>query len=92
MTPDIPALPAPDTLIAAALYLMTSHARTGCPLVSHMIAQQLHYLAHHPSTSVTLQLRAACAKLAEQWENAYYVAVRNQALFPRENEAPTRFH
>lgn len=85
-------LPAPDTLIAAALYLMTSHARTGCPLVSRMIARQLRYLAHHPSTSVTLQLRAACAKLAEQWENADCIAVRNQALFPRKNEAPARFH
>lgn len=89
---DPPNLPAPETLVVAAFYLMTSHARTGCPLVSHMIAQQLHYLAHHPSTSVTLQLRAACAKLAEQWENADYIAVRNRALFPRKNEAPTRFH
>ncbi|HWA12155.1 MAG TPA: hypothetical protein VHA15_03605 [Burkholderiales bacterium] len=63
-------LPAPETLLASALFLMTYHARTRCPLLTRMIAQQLHHLAHHPSASVPPQLRAVCDKLSQQWGNA----------------------
>lgn len=63
-------LPAPETLLASAMYLMTNHAKTRCPLVSRMIAQQLLHLARHPSESVTPQLRRVCEQLAGQWHNA----------------------
>lgn len=68
--PNVPelAVPAPETLLASAMYLMTNHAKTRCPLVSRMIAQQLLHLAHHPSESVTPQLRRVCAQLAGQWQ------------------------
>jgi len=68
------ALPAPETLLASALYLMTNHARTRCPLVTRMIAQQLLHLANHPSESVSPQLRAVCENLAEQWNDASQIA------------------
>lgn len=61
-------LPAPDVLVAAAFYLMTSHARTDCPLVRRMVIHQLHYLARHPSDSVTPMLREVCIRLAREWE------------------------
>lgn len=70
MNPAIVALPAPETLLASALFLMTNHARTRCPLVTRMIAQQLLHLAHHPSESITPQLRAVCEKLAGEWTEA----------------------
>jgi hypothetical protein len=63
-------LPAPEILLASALFLMTNHARTRCPLLTRMIAQQLHHLAHHPSALVTPQLRAVCDRLSQQWSNA----------------------
>ncbi len=63
-------LPSPETLIASALYLMTNHARTRCPLLTRMISQQLLHVAQHPSTTVTPQLRAVCEKLAKQWGEA----------------------
>lgn len=70
MKPAHTALPPPETLLASALFLMTNHARTRCPLVTRMIAQQLLHLARHPSESVTPQLRAVCEKLAGQWTEA----------------------
>src|SRR5688572_13738392 len=62
-------LPAPETLLASALFLMTNHAFTRCPLGTRMIAQQLAHLAHHPSETATPQLRAVCEKLASQWND-----------------------
>ena len=53
---------------------MTNHARTRCPLVTRMIAQQLLHLANHPSESVLPQLRAECENLAEQWNDASQIA------------------
>ncbi len=61
-------LPAPDVLVAAAFYLMASHARTDCPLVCRMVARQLRYLARHPSDSVAPMLREVCIRLAREWE------------------------
>lgn len=70
MKPADIALTSPETLLASALFLMTNYARTQCPLVTRMIAQQLLHLARHPSESVTPQLRAVCEKLAGQWTEA----------------------
>ena len=63
-------LPSPETLLASALFLMTNHAKTRCPLLTRMIAQQLEHLACHPSAAVTPQLRVVCGKLARQWGDA----------------------
>jgi hypothetical protein len=77
---DPAALPAPETLFASALFLMTNHARTRCPLLTRMIAQQLLHLANHPSERVTPQLRAVCEKLAGQWGDVH--ALAQQARHP----------
>jgi hypothetical protein len=53
--------------VAATFFLMTRHAAIRCPLVGRVIAQQLQYLAEHPSDTLTPQLRAVCAKLSAQW-------------------------
>ena len=76
-------LPAPDVLVAAAVYLMTSHARTGCPLVRRIIASQLRYLARHPSNTVTPMLREVCIRLARDWER---LGLRPQTI-PRQPAA-----
>lgn len=70
-------LPAADVLVAAAFYLMTSHARTDCPLVRRMVVHQLRYLARHPSDSVTPMLRDVCIRLAREWER---LNLRQQAI------------
>jgi hypothetical protein len=60
-------LPPAETLVAATFFLMTRHAAIRCPLVGRVIAQQLQYLADHPSDTLTPQLRAVCAKLSAHW-------------------------
>lgn len=60
-------LPPAETLVAATFFLMTRHAAVRCPLVGRVIAQQLRFLAEHPSETLTPELRAVCAKLAVQW-------------------------
>jgi hypothetical protein len=80
---DLPAatLPAPEILLASALFLMTNHAQTRCPLLTRMIAQQLHHLAHHPSATVTPQLRAVCDKLSKQWGSARAAGMADDGAF-----------
>ncbi len=82
------ALPEPETLLASALFLMTNHAGTRCPLLTRMIAQQLLHLARHPSESVTLQLRAVCEKLAGQWDQAGSMPSDNHASLQEGNAFP----
>lgn len=84
------ALPAPETLLASALFLMTNHARTRCPLLTRMISQQLLYLARHPSESVTPQLRAVCEKLAGQWGDAS--ALAQDGRHPAAPQSPILLH
>lgn len=67
MEPAGNGLPPAETLVAATLFLMTKHAAVRCPLVGRIIARQLHYLAEHPSDSLTPGLREVCARLSEQW-------------------------
>jgi hypothetical protein len=78
---NVPAatLPAPEVLLASALFLMTDHAKTRCPLLTRMIAQQLQHLASHPSATVTPQLRAVCEKLARQWNDARAAGMTGEA-------------
>ena len=61
-------IPAHETLFAAALYLATNYARTGCPLLCRMMMRQLACIQHHPDQSVPQSLRETCRKLREEWE------------------------
>ncbi len=61
-------IPPHETLFAAALYLATHYARTGCPLLCRMMMRQLACIQHHPDASVPQSLRDTCRKLREEWE------------------------
>ncbi len=61
-------LPSPETLYAAALYLATSYARSGCPMVCGMVMRQLRCIAAHPSAAVPEPLRETCRRLYADWE------------------------
>lgn len=63
-----PATPCPATLYAAALYLTTRYARSGCPTICRMVVQQFELIANHPDPSVTDDLRETCRKLQADWE------------------------
>lgn len=91
MNNDILNLPAPDTLVAAALYLMTSHAKGGCPMVGRMVLRQLNYLAQHPSAEVTPMLREVCLKLACEWER---LGLRKPIILPQPHQgvSPQELH
>ena len=60
-------IPAPLTLFAAALYLVTNYARSGCPLLCRMVMRQLACIQAHPDESVTQAMRDTCRKLQEEW-------------------------
>lgn len=60
--------PCPATLYAAALYLTTRYAQSGCPTVCRMVTQQLELIVNHPDPSVSEDLRATCRKLQAEWE------------------------
>ena len=59
--------PAPETLFAAALFLATRYARSGCPLLCHMVMRQLACIQAHPDESVTQAVRDTCKQLQEEW-------------------------
>jgi hypothetical protein len=61
-------IPEAHTLFAAALYLATNYARTGCPLLCNMVMRQLACIEHHPAASVSESTREACRKLRAEWE------------------------
>jgi len=58
----------PATLYAAALYLATRYAGSGCPSLCRMIARQLEFIAQHPDPAVPETLREACRRLQTEWE------------------------
>lgn len=62
------ALPAPETLFAAAIYLVTNYVKSGCPMLCHMVMRQLACIQNHPSAGVTQEVREACARLRDEWE------------------------
>ena len=62
------ALPAPETLFTAAIYLVTNYVKSGCPMLCHMVTRQLAYIQNHPSAGVTQDVRDACARLSDEWE------------------------
>ena len=61
-------VPDTQTLLAAALYLATSYARTGCPRLCDMIIRQLRIIRGY-SGNVTPQVtRELCGQLLAEWE------------------------
>jgi hypothetical protein len=58
----------PQALIAAALYLMTHYARTGCPRLALCISKHLQCLAVHPDADPVI--RDICAGMHGAWAEA----------------------
>ena len=61
-------LPHLETLCAAALYLATNYARSGCPMLCHMVMRQLACILDYPGDSVSPALRETCRRLYSEWE------------------------
>jgi hypothetical protein len=57
-----------ETLVAALLYLMTHHARTGCPTLALYISRHMQCLAVHPDADRVV--RDICAALHGAWADA----------------------
>lgn len=57
-----------DTIVAALLYLMTQHARTGCPRLAVYISRHMQCLACHGGA--TAVLRETCASLRDARDGA----------------------
>ena len=62
---DDHAATAADRLLAATIYLMTSHARTGCPRLACMVEHHLKLIARHPGSSERVAI--ICRQLAAAW-------------------------
>jgi len=54
-----------DRLLAAALFLMSCHARNGCPRIACMVERHLQLLGRHPE--VGEHVRHTCLQLAAAW-------------------------
>jgi len=55
-----------ETITAALLYLMTHHARTGCPRLAVCVARHMQCLAVHPDAPPVV--REICASLHGVWD------------------------
>lgn len=63
--PDFQPPTRPEMLVVAVLYLMTHHARTGCPRLAACISRHLQCLCAHPDADPTI--REICASLHGAW-------------------------
>jgi len=68
MEQDPQQLPQPETLYAAALYLATNYAKSGCPMLCRMVMRQLACILNYPGESVSPALREVCRSLYVEWE------------------------
>lgn len=55
-----------DRLLSATLYLMSCHARNGCPRLACMVQHHLRLLGRHPA--VPERVRDVAQKLASAWK------------------------
>lgn len=62
--PD-PSATRPETVLGAALYLMTAYQRTRCPRLAACVSAHLDCIAAHPQ--VTPVLRDLCESLRSDW-------------------------
>ena len=60
-------IPQPEILLAAALYLATNYARTGCPMLCNMIIRQLALVRSHPSNALPQSIKDSCGRLLCEW-------------------------
>ena len=61
-------LPDTETLLAAALYLATNYAKTGCPRLCDMIIRQLNLIRGHSENAAPQATREFCGRLLAEWE------------------------
>jgi hypothetical protein len=57
-----------ESITAALVYLMTHHARTGCPRLAVCVSRHMQAIALHPEAAPVL--RDICAGLHGVWANA----------------------
>jgi len=57
-----------ETVVAALIYLMSHHARTGCPRLALCVSRHMQCLAAHPDAPTVL--RDICASLHGAWSEA----------------------
>ena len=57
--------PHADTLLAALIYLMSCHVRSGCPRVAACVSDHLRRIALHPDVAPIV--REVCAGLRSAW-------------------------
>ena len=57
-----------ETVLAAALYLMSHYQRTGCPRLALCVARHLQCLALHPDAAPVI--RDVCAAVHGAWSDA----------------------
>ncbi|APV51081.1 hypothetical protein BWI17_16155 [Betaproteobacteria bacterium GR16-43] len=55
-----------DRLLAATIYLMSCHARSGCPRVACMVQHHLELIGRHAEAGD--YVRDTCRRLAAAWE------------------------
>ena len=67
-----------ETLTAALLYLMTHHARTGCPRLAICISRHMQCLATHRDAPAVV--RDICASLQGAWDPAARIRGENGGL------------
>ena len=67
-----------ETLTAALLYLMTQHARTGCPRLAAQVSRHMQWLALHPQAQPVV--RDVCASLHGTWARASCDAANERAV------------
>jgi hypothetical protein len=56
-----------ETLVASLVYLMTHHARSGCPRLAVCVSRHMQAIALHPDAAPVL--RDICAGLHGVWAN-----------------------
>jgi hypothetical protein len=86
-------IPEAHTLFAAAFYLATNYAKTGCPLLCSMVMRQLACIEQHPDASMPQSTRETCRKLRAEWERigaARALALREAAH--KEGEVTPQLH
>ncbi len=54
-----------DRILAAAIYLMSCHARNGCPRLAYMVQRHFELIARHPGSGE--QVRDTCKRLMAAW-------------------------
>ena len=57
-----------ESITAALIYLMTHHARTGCPRLAVCVSRHMQILALHPDAAPVV--REVCAALHGAWTAA----------------------